>query len=265
MLSKIKRLHIALKAWADQTINPLQPGLLKSTLSPIEKHVANTMAISKEGLFHGSYDGWRTKRCNKILEIYGIDYFRNKKILELGSGHGDIGAFLADLGADVLCLDGRSQNVTFARLKQWKVPRLKVEQFDLEKDFSSYGRFDLIINFGLIYHLTNVDQHLQTCFGMADDMILESVVCDSTDPHRLVLVPGDANVDEETLTGTGSRPSPFYIERLAMESGFAADRYFTADLNHQHNFRYDWKHKNDGFLSENFALRRLWRFRKQPR
>ena len=43
-------------------------------------------------------------RCSRSK---GFDFFKGKKILELGAGHGDIGAFFAELGADVLCLDGR--------------------------------------------------------------------------------------------------------------------------------------------------------------
>ena len=57
--------------------------------------------------------------------MYGIDYFKNKNVLELGGGHGEIGAFFAELGANVLCLDGREQNVNFANLKHRKLNNFK--------------------------------------------------------------------------------------------------------------------------------------------
>jgi SAM-dependent methyltransferase len=262
MLSKVKRLYDAVKAWTEQTINPLELELLECNLSPIEKHIVYSGITNKVGLFHQSYDGWRVKRCNKMLEIYGIDYFKNKKILELGAGHGDIGAFFAELGAQVLCLDGRIQNVNFGRLKHRKIEQIKFEQFNLESDFSLFGRFDLIIDFGLIYHLKNVEAHLKCCFATADDIIMETVVCDSTDPHKIFFLTERKEIDEESLEGTGSRPSPFYIERIAKENNFDFTRYFTPDLNYTYQFSYDWEHRNDNRISENFILRRFWRLQK---
>jgi 2-polyprenyl-3-methyl-5-hydroxy-6-metoxy-1,4-benzoquinol methylase len=72
----------------------------------------------------------------RFSKFYGVDFFKGKKVLELGCGHGDIGAFFADLGADVLCLGGRIQNINFAKLKHRKVANLKFVQFNLENDFS---------------------------------------------------------------------------------------------------------------------------------
>ena len=235
-------------------------------LSPIDRHVFLSGIYINSGLFHYSYEEWRIKRINKILEVYGIDYFINKNVLELGSGHGDIGAFFAELGANVLCLDGRAQNVNFARLKHRKVNNFKCLQFNLENDFTEFGRFDLIINFGLIYHLINVDAHLNRCFQMADEIFLETVVSDSTDPYKIFYLKENKNIDEEALEGTGSRPSPFYIERIANENNFEAERYFSSDLNVRNIlgsnlFVYDWIHRNDERLG-GVELRRCWRFKK---
>lgn len=240
----------------------LQWGMLGRSLTRHEKHLVYSGLLEEAGLFHPSYGEWRAKRLAKILEIYGADFFEGRKILELGAGHGDLGASLAALGADVLCLDGRAQNVRFARVKHRNAKRLRFEQVNLENDFSRFGRFDLIVNFGLLYHLRNVDAHLRCCFSVADDILVESVVCDSTDPHAIFFSPERTEVDEESLEGVGSRPSPFYLERLATENSFAFTRYFTSDLNHTHQFRYDWEHRNDGRLSDDFVLRRFWRFMK---
>lgn len=91
---------------------------------------------------------------------------------------------------------------------------------------------------------------------------LETVVCDSTDPYKIFYVKENETVDEEALEGIGSRPSPFYIERIANENNFEANRYFTADLNVRHLYVYDWVHKNDDRLGEDFKLRRCWRLTK---
>ena len=234
-----------------------------ATLSPIDQYVALNVAMRNDALFEISYAYWRIKRLNKMLEIYGEDYFAGKRILELGSGLADIGAFFADLGAEVLCVEGRKETIRLARLKHRKVPRLRIEQHDLEQDFSHLGRFDLIIHFGLLYHIPDVAGHLKQCFAMSDEIILESVVCDSTDPDKIVLVQGNASVIEECLHGTGSRPSPAYVERIAEENGFSVARHFTPDLNVDKLFVYDWQHRNDGNLG-GWKNRRFWRFSRGP-
>jgi hypothetical protein len=166
------------------------------------------------------------------------------------------------MGADVTCLEGRREQVAFAKLKHRAVRNLRIEQCDLEGDFSHYGRFDLLLHFGLLYHLKNVDEHMRTCFGLADDIVLETVVCDSRDPQKLVFIPGRQDVIEESLHGVGCRPSPAYVERLAEEAGFRVERHFTADLNTADGqFVYDWVHKDDGNLGD-FHLRRFWRLQR---
>ena len=278
MLSKAKKFVRALRIWSSRTISQIDLDLLRRSveiqeaeLSPIDRHLFHAGLINRDGLFHTSYDTWRVKRCNKLIEIYGLNYFKGKKILELGSGHGHIGAFFAELGAEVLCLDGRSQNVIFATLKHRRIPNIRFEQFNLDQDFSAFGRFDLIINFGLIYHLKNVEAHLRWFFSIADDMVLETVVCDSTDPQKIFFCEERSEVDEEALEGTGSRPSPFYVERIAQDSNFEIMRYFTVDLNsgqeipNGYQFLYDWKHKDDDSFNARFGkgdLRRFWRFKK---
>ncbi|MBN9590185.1 MAG: hypothetical protein BGN85_11420 [Alphaproteobacteria bacterium 64-11] len=280
MLSSLKRFYKgwrwrlltiknALAIWSAQTLqvrNRLDLEMLEC-LSPIDRYVVYSGVLSNRALFDPSYAGWRLARLNKMLEIYGIDYFRGRKVLELGAGHGDIGAFLADLGADVLCLEGRIQNVNFARLKHRKVSGVRFERFNLEEDFSRFGRFDLIVHFGLLYHLRHVDDNLKCCFSMTDDVVMETAVLDATDPQRIVYCDERKDVEEEALDGTGSRPSPFYVERIAGESGFTVQRYFSPDLNSGDYFYYDWKHLNNerGAGSGDFRLRRFWRFQRAGR
>lgn len=263
---RVNTLQRAVGTWSMQTIqvrNRLDLELLEC-LSPIDRYVVYSGVLNNRALFDPSYVGWRLARLNKILEIYGPDHFKGRRILEVGAGHGDIGAFLADLGADVLCLDGRIQNVNFARLKHRKVNGVRFEQANLEEDFSRFGRFDLIIHFGLLYHLRHVDENLKCSFSMADEVLLETVVCDSSDPHRIIFCAERSHIEEEALDGTGSRPSPFYVERLATENGFGVQRHFSADLNSGDYFCYDWKHLNNerGSGSSDFKLRRLWQFQK---
>lgn len=244
------------------TIRKMDSEMTHITMSPIDRHILLSYALSNEALFHYSYDDWRLKRINKILEIYDIEDLKEKKILELGCGHGEIGACLADIGANVLALDGRKKNVNFAKLKHREIKNFKCIKFNLEQDFSKFGKFDLIINFGLFYHLKNAEQHLKCCFEIADDILFETVVCDSIDPQKIFFCDENENIDEEALEGTGCRPSPFYIERIAKENNFEVIRYFDSNLNSGNKFIYDWEHKNDERLGDDWKLRRFWRFLK---
>jgi SAM-dependent methyltransferase len=265
VLTKMKRVYRGLVGWLDQSASRVDLESMESNLSPIDKYVVYSSILNKGGLFDPSYEAWRVRRFNKILEIYGVDFFKGKRILELGCGHGDIGAFFADLGADVLCLDGRIQNINFAKLKHRKIANLKFVQFNLENDFSHFGKFDLIIDFGLIYHIRNVETHLKACFAIANDIVVETVVCDSTDPDKILFCNERQEIDEESVEGVGSRPSPFYIERIARENNFDFTRYFTADLNSGSQFVYDWPHKNDNRPGDDWKLRRFWRLTRAVR
>lgn len=249
-----------LPALIDQARDRTDLLMLDARLQPVDLHLAHVAMLRDTGLHDRTYLDWRARRIEKLLEIYGTEYFKGRRVLELGCGHGDIGAFFADLGAEVLCVDGRVRNINYAKLRHRAVPRLSFVQMDLEQDFAALGRFDLLINFGLIYHLREVDAHLACCFGMADEIVLETVVCDSLDPHRILFRDERVEVDEEALNGVGSRPSPFYVERLAREAGLEVERHFSADLNSGNFFLYDWKHRDDGAPNDDFGNRRFWRF-----
>jgi SAM-dependent methyltransferase len=266
MLHKFRKLYRSASIWSDRVSefeNTIEAELLE-TLSPIDRFIVQSGMYTRGSLFNQQYDAWRVKRINKILEIYGIDGLKGRSIVELGCGHGDIGAFLADLGAKVLCLDGRIGNVNFARLKHRKVANIEFREFNLEKDFSGIGKFDIAINFGPLYHINNVEDHLRHCFNISDDVLLETVVLDSLDPNDIVFCKERGDVTEEAVEGVGSRPSPFYVERVAEQSGFRVSRYFTKDLNAANYFDYDWEHQNNrrGGDSDDFRLRRFWRFQK---
>lgn len=230
------------------------------TLSPIDSFVRKSYATRTDGLFHYTYDLWRVMRMSKVLELYGLDQIPGMRIVELGAGHGDMGALLASLGASVTCVDGRADNLNFAKLKHRDVEGMTFVLADLDEDFTSLGRFDLVLHFGLLYHIADVEQHLAWSFELADDIVLESVVCDSTDPHKILITEADSTLNEMAISGVGSRPSPAYVERIATEHGFQIERHFTSDLNSK-DYVYDWEHKNNDDPG-GWDQRRFWRLRR---
>ena len=230
-------------------------------LDSVDAYINRHFFYNDTGHFHPHYNEWTTKRITKILEIYGTNW-KEKKILELGSGLGNIGSFFAHLGAKVLALEGRKNNVNFANLRFRNLKNFESVFCDLGGDFTSYGKFDLIINFGLIEVMDNIDNLnnvLKCCAKMSDNILIETLVCDSTDPSKIIYFERDTKLNDESLSHQWVRVSPFYIEKFFKENNFEMFRHFTEDLNTEKH-HYNWKHKNDGSINQ--SMRRFWDFRR---
>ena len=64
---------------------------------------------------------------------------------------------------------------------------LNVEQADLDTDIWKWGKWDIIINFGLYYHLEKYHkEHLINCINNCDLMFFETVVFDSKNPEIFI-------------------------------------------------------------------------------
>jgi SAM-dependent methyltransferase len=226
---------------------------------PVDKFILLNLLFNYRSHFSPHYVDWRMRRINKVLEIYGLD-FKDKKILELGGGLGDIGAFFAELGATVVSAEGRVANRNFANLRYRDIPTFKSVPCNLEEDFTDLGRFDLIINFGLLEVVKDVRHVLECCTKMSDKVVLETLVCDSLDPNHVVFRELDTAGRDNPLSGISSQPSPLLIENFFTERGFKVDRYFTADLN-TYKHRYDWEHANNGYVDD--SIRRFWNFTRE--
>ena len=65
-------------------------------MSPVDRHIyLNTFYGNTN--FGANYLEWTMRRINKVLDLYGLDFFKNKRILELGGGQGISELFLRRL------------------------------------------------------------------------------------------------------------------------------------------------------------------------
>ncbi|OGK74757.1 hypothetical protein A2459_01295 [Candidatus Roizmanbacteria bacterium RIFOXYC2_FULL_41_10] len=94
----------------------------------------------------------------------------------------------------------------------------------------------------------------------SDRIVLESEVVDSQDEHHCVPVSENRSLIDQSVTGDGSRFSPFFVESVFKEAGYGVERYFTPDLNLNGFFRYDWDHRR--ITWGRGELRRFWVFSK---
>ena len=243
--------------------------------------------------YAGHYEGWRHARITKLISILGGEnYFKGKRVLELACGFGHTGEILAGLGAEVVFAEGRELHVLhtskFHSPQGNGVIRLNQnEKWDLSQpvgydQYVRYGKtlgvstmeawpgsiekatFDLIIHWGVLYHLEYWQQDLECALQHTDLMCLESEIADSIDDTYDTKVseswPDGAIPGSASGTGAyGSRPSAAHVEKVLRELGCTFVRYDDADLNFRYH-KYDWEVQNTGTAPP--GQRRFWLVRK---
>lgn len=240
---------------------PLVRTISDFSTSPIELYVRKHYEMSRTGHFDCTYPEWRVRRIRKVIDLYGTD-FKGKRIVELGGGHGDIGAFFAELGAEVLSVEGRKGNVDFANIKYHHIPTFKSIQRDLEENFSDLGKFDLAISFGSIEVSSRIDQYIECCCKLSELVYCESSVINSDDPEefRQGMTPNTYQAtNDHSVSGMIRAVSPAYIERAFEKQGFSGKLFLDRNLNCGNNV-YDWAVGDD---TSGKTTRRFWLFRRQ--
>jgi len=208
--------------------------------------------ILQGGMFSGHYNIWREKRITAIVSHYGPLWFKQKKILELGAGYGDIGATLSALGAEVTCSEARAEHIEVLKSKH---PQINAIQANLESEWPFGKQFDLILHLGLLYHLDDFEFSLKKSLNSAKYIVLETEVCDSDDETKIVKVEENSEGYDQSFVGKGSRPSASYIEKIIEENGCRFARLNDESCNSSFHI-YNWKVGNTGTWCH--GLRRLW-------
>lgn len=228
-----------------------QLGVVKNIDSTLISILKNSNP--KERLFSGHYEYWRAKRIIAIVEEYGEPWFKEKKILELGCGYGDIGYVFSTLGAEVTYVEGRKEHCDFLR---HRFPDSRVYQVNLENEwpFAQEEKFDMILHLGLLYHLQDYHFSFEKCLKHTNNFILETEVCDS-DEDFVLFIKEDSDGYDQSLLGKGIRPSALHIENILSSSGFAYHRVADGRCNSQMHV-YDWPVRNTKTWRN--GLRRFW-------
>ena len=193
----------------------------------------------KESWYHPD---WQVNRINFILSKYPKEFFEGKRILELGACNGYISAYFKSIGADVFVVEGRQENVE--KIKEY-YPELNVEQYNLDTNEWKWGKWDIIINFGLYYHLEN-------CINNCDLMFFETVVYDSVESGLYFRY--EEGYDQ-SLSNNGGTPSTLYVENIFNENNKNYEKFKDTSLNVYQHF-YDWEDTGNNIFHQN--QRRFW-------
>jgi hypothetical protein len=200
-------------------------------------------------MFQHHYINWRHSRINCVKKYIGADYFKNKTVLELGCGHADIGNMFYELGAIITSSDARKEHLEVVK---YKYPHIKTLYMDNDND-SIDENYNVIVHWGLLYHLGEIKLHLEKVLKKCDILLLETEVVDSDDKNFFEQV--DENGYDQAINGKGIRPSPSYVEEILKQNGFQYKLIKDPILNSDFHC-YDWEITNLHLWKH--GLRRFW-------
>jgi hypothetical protein len=200
-------------------------------------------------MFSDHYNDWRKSRLNGTFKYISKDYFKSKTLLELGCGYADIGNIFSELGANVTSSDARQEHLTIVNQKY---PHLKTLYIDGDNS-KIQEKYDIILHWGLLYHLKEIDIHLKEISEKCDILLLETEVSDSDDKDFYIST-AESGYDQ-AFNHKGIRPSPSYIEKILKQNGFEFKLIKDAILNSGFH-AYDWEITNS--KTWRHGLRRFW-------
>ena len=151
--------------------------------------------------------------------------------LDVGCGFGYLSAVLRDTGLKVTAFDGRPENVEEARKR---VPDVLFSVGDIESpEVRQLGKFDLVVCFGLLYHLENPFQAVRNLHHLTEGVIvLESMCLPGNAPSMLLLDEGPT--PDQGLQHVGFYPSEPCITKMCFRAGFPYLYRSSAPPKHTH-------------------------------
>jgi SAM-dependent methyltransferase len=213
--------------------------------------------LSGKSIFAASY--YRESQLTRLMNLFAhvdLERWRDYKILEVGSGRGDLGAAFTQLGFDVTSTDGRPEHVAAIKAMGRKTFVLDLDSTGVD----TVGDYDLILSFGVLYHLARPEEFLRSCGKRAKVLLLETAVCDRSEPIvRWIDEPGGWRGTDQALEGKACRPSPSWVEGVCREAGFSSVRDISSGLGNWKIGSFDWTPRDTGeWRRDGVNLRKMW-------
>ena len=200
-------------------------------------------------MFRGHYDGWTQSRMSAVKKYINVDILKGKTLLELGGGHGHNGNEFHNLGCKVTSSDARREHL---QVGMEMFPHMDFKLVDGDKDDID-EKYDIILHWGLLYHLEEIEVHLKKVCQKCDVILLETEVSDSDDADFYIAT--DESGYDQAYNKKGIRPSEKYVEKVLNNNGFKS--FMVKDpIANSSSHNYDWDITNT--KTWRHGLRRFW-------
>jgi SAM-dependent methyltransferase len=137
--------------------------------------------------------------------------------LDVGCGVGDFSKFLSDLEFRVKGVDGRQENAAEAQRRYPDIPFDTLNAEDVP--VSSLGTFDLVLCFGLLYHLENPFRAIRHLHALADKLLLVEGMCIPDDQPAMELL-DEGVAEDQGLSYVAFYPSESCLIKMLYRAGF---------------------------------------------
>ena len=163
---------------------------------------------------------------------------RLETAVDAGCGTGFFAQTLAEMGLTVCGFDGRKENTGEARRR---FPEIPFETGDVEnEEILSLGQFDLVLSFGLLYHLENPLRAMRNLRALTGKcLFLESMCAPGEKPEFLLR--DEPRVEDQSLTDLACYPTESSLVKMLYGTGFRAV-YRVAPLPDHEDFRETKEH-----------------------
>jgi tRNA (mo5U34)-methyltransferase len=138
--------------------------------------------------------------------------------VDVGCGVGFFSQTLAECGLSTCGFDARAENVEEARKR---FPGIPFEQADVEaREISRLGQFDLVLCFGLLYHLENPLQAIRNLRAVTEKCLVLESMC-LPEQRCTLLLRQEPRQDDQSLTEMACYPSESSLIKMLYRAGFA--------------------------------------------
>lgn len=170
-------------------------------------------------------------------------------MIELGCGYADLGNSFHELGCDVNSVDARIEHINVAKLRYPHINSFVLDCDDLILD----KKYDIVLHWGLLYHLKDIEKNLTVVCDKCDYLFLETEVIDGDNEDDFIHV--NENGYDQAYNNIGSRPSYTKVEKILTKNDFKFVLIKDPILNTPHHI-YDWNITNSKRWAN--GMRRFW-------
>jgi FkbM family methyltransferase len=137
--------------------------------------------------------------------------------LDAGCGVGFFSQTLTEGGLNVCGFDGRAENIEEARNR---FPQIPFEQADIQdRVILQLGRFDLVLCFGLLYHLENPLLAIRHLRGLTEKCLLVESMC-LPEARASMMLREEPRQSDQSLSDVAWCPSESSLVKMLYRAGY---------------------------------------------